>query len=126
MAISLIEFEKALSALAEALIFYDNTKEKSTKIIARDACIQRFEFCIELAWKTAGKIIGSSSTAANLVIRELARNELIDNPETWLDFIKARNLTSHSYDEKVATVVFDSITKFYPEAKKLLQKLKSK
>ncbi len=43
---SYAEFEKALKALDEAL------REPKNSIV-RDASIQRFEFCVELAWKTS-------------------------------------------------------------------------
>lgn len=55
--ISTQEFEKALLSLESAL------KLKKDDI-TRDATIHRFEFCVELAWKTAKKIIGSQTTAA--------------------------------------------------------------
>ncbi len=126
MAATLTEFEKALNALGEALNYHQEVKGDSPKKIARDACIQRFEFCIEIAWKTAAKIIGTNSTAPNLVIRELARNDILENPEAWLHYIKARNMTSHTYDEKIAKIVFETVLSFYPEAQKLLAILKTK
>ncbi|MEZ4743659.1 MAG: nucleotidyltransferase substrate binding protein [Bdellovibrionota bacterium] len=48
MAVSLEQYEKALDSLAKAL-------QEDKNDIVRDASIQRFEFCIELAWKTAKK-----------------------------------------------------------------------
>ncbi len=39
------------------------------------------------------------------IVREMARNNLILNPELWMSFIEARNHSSHSYDEEVATKV---------------------
>lgn len=126
MAISIAEFDKALASLSEALNFYQSTNESAVKAIARDACIQRFEFCIELSWKTSGKILGSPSVAANTVIREMAREGLIQDPELWFGFIAARNLTSHTYDEKIAVTVMGSVQAFLPHAQKLLTALKLK
>lgn len=74
--------------------------------IARDACIQRFEYCIELSWKVAVKKLGSTPKFPKQAIREMARADLIDSAETWLDFIEARNNSSHSYAEDVAKKVF--------------------
>jgi nucleotidyltransferase substrate binding protein (TIGR01987 family) len=96
MAVSLAEYEKALDSLAQAVAMHASFTDVPTKKLARDACIQRFEFCIELAWKTAGKVLGSKSASANTVIREMARDGLIANPETWFEFIWARNQTSHT------------------------------
>lgn len=125
MAVSLAEFEKALDSLKKALdLYHSATSEEDAQKAFRDACIQRFEFCIELAWKTSMKTLGSNTVAAKPAIREMARSDLILNPEVWMQFVDSRNETSHSYDENVALRVFKVIEVFYPEALKLLAKLK--
>lgn len=124
---SLEELEKAVNSLEKALDLYKNSANNQIEIkkAFRDACIQRFEYCIEMSWKQAMKVLGSQIMAAKPAIREMARNNLIDNPELWFDFIDSRNETSHSYDEDIAIKVFKSIELFYPEVKKLLQALRT-
>jgi hypothetical protein len=56
MAVSIEEYSKALLSLEEALAL------PKTDIV-RDATIQRFEFCVELAWKTAKKVMGTQTSA---------------------------------------------------------------
>lgn len=125
MAVSLSEFESALESLRKALDLYHSTEAKDEAQKAfRDACIQRFEYCIELSWKTSMKVLGSTTVAAKPAIREMARSNLIFNPENWMKFVEARNETSHSYDENVAQKVFSVIEAFYPEAVELLANLK--
>jgi len=126
MAVSIHEYEKALNALQEALQKLDMSNDDSYYKIIRDACIQRFEFCIELAWKTSKKILGSSSTTAKPVMREMAQNGLIQSPDLWFAFIEARNKSSHTYDEDLAKEVLKSVKEFLPEGKKLLEVLKTK
>lgn len=126
MAVSVHEYEKALNSLTEALGMHAAFTEEASKKLARDACIQRFEFSVELAWKTSGKILGSNSTAANTVVREMARDGLIDNPEEWFTFVLARNESSHTYDDEVAKKVFAVIQNFLPQGMLLLQRLKSR
>lgn len=109
-----------------ALDFAAAQKNEVEFKIARDACIQRFEFCIELAWKTSAKFLGTSATASKIVIREMAQNSLISDPTLWFEFIEARNKTSHSYDEDVAREVFAVTQKFLPEGQKLLKVLEQK
>lgn len=122
--VSTEEFEKALSTLIEALDFADHVKNNLSQFkIARDACIQRFEYCIELAWKTSMKALGSQVKFAKPAVREMARADLIDSAEVWLDFIEARNNSSHSYDEDVARNVYSQILAFRPEAEQLLSRL---
>jgi nucleotidyltransferase substrate binding protein (TIGR01987 family) len=126
MAVSVQEYEKALHSLDEALTMYASFIDEGSKKLARDACIQRFEFCVELGWKVSAKVMGTNSTAANTVIREMARDGLIDNPEDWFSFVVARNESSHTYDEKVALKVFAVISQFLPNGLVLLSKLKAR
>lgn len=123
--VSVQEFEKALSALREGLNFTNGVDAQTYKI-GRDACIQRFEVCVELAWKTSAKILGSSSTTAKPVIREMAQNHLIQDVQMWFDFIEARNKSSHTYDEVIAKEVFEMVQKFMPEGENLLKNLNKK
>lgn len=57
-------------------------------------------------------------------IRIAAQSGLIEDVETWLDFLDARNQASHVYDEATAGSVYETVKKFLPEAEKLVQKLK--
>lgn len=124
LAVSINEFKKALNSLNEAIRLYDLTLQQPVQLKAnRDACIQRFEFCIEMAWRLAKKIMGSATTAPNTIIREMAQNNLINDPNIWFSFIEARNKTSHSYDEHIAIEVFNKIKEFVPEAALLYEKL---
>lgn len=121
---SLDEFKKAIQTLEEALDFADASKDNPIQYrIIRDACIQRYEYCIELAWKVSMKKLGSTVKFPKQAVREMARADLIKSAEQWLDFIEARNETSHSYDEDVATKVFKQILFFRNEAKQLLANL---
>lgn len=122
--ISVEELEKAVATLVEALDFADAAKHNLSQFkIARDACIQRFEYCIELSWKVSMKRLGSQVKFAKPAIREMARGDLIDSAETWLEFIEARNSSSHSYDEDTAKKVFGEILKFRPQVQELLVRL---
>lgn len=114
--LSLEELKKAISTLNEALEFAEDVKSHPTQFkIARDACIQRFEYCIELSWKVSMKTLGSMTKFPKQAVREMARANLISSAETWLDFIEARNNSSHSYDEDIAQKVFAEIQTFHKE-----------
>jgi len=124
--VSTNELDKAILTLSDALSFAELSKTLANQTqfkIARDACIQRFEYCIELSWKISMKKLGSQVKHAKLAIREMARADLIDSAETWLDFIEARNNTSHSYDEETARKVFEQIQIFHVEVKILSNRL---
>lgn len=72
----------------------------------RDSCIQRFEFCVELSWKTAVKALGLEIKSPTVAIRDMARSDLISDTTLWFDLLNARNRTSHTYDEDIAQEVF--------------------
>ena len=124
--ISVVEFEKALNSLQEALSALDAQEDIKLKTMIRDATIQRFEFTCELSWKVAMKLAGLSPVAPKPAIRELARLGDISNIDLWFDFIDARNKSSHSYDEDIAIGIIEVVRTFLPEAKQLLKKLKTK
>ncbi len=127
MSVSVQELSKAIVSLEEVIQLYNQAKADSAERKAfRDACIQRFEFSVELSWKVSVKVMGLTTTAAKIAVREMARNELISDPQVWFDFIEARNQTSHSYDEDVAKKIFEVVKKFPAEARLLLQKLTAK
>ena len=124
MGVSILELSKAIKSLEEAISLYDDAKNDLERKAFRDAAIQRFEFSIELSWKTSMKALGSTTVAAKNAIREMARSNLIDDAEAWLHFIDGRNETSHPYDEGVAQRVYALVLTFLPYALKLLEKLK--
>lgn len=116
--ISVEEFDLAFEALNFAMEFASKSEGEIFEI-ARDACIQRFEFCVELSWKISAKKLGSSSTTAKPVIREMAQNGLIETTDSWFGYVEARNKSSHTYDKKIAGEVFAVIPSFITDAHKL-------
>jgi len=132
MSVSLSELIKATTSLKTSCSLLENSiksepNSEDLHLALRDACIQRFEFCVELAWKTSIKVLGLETKAPNIAIRDMAQNKLIDNPQIWFEFLLARNKTSHSYDKEVAKAVFIEVEKLLPELDQLiirLQKIK--
>lgn len=116
----LTPLRKAVTSLKKALI---QTKNEYT----RDAVIQRFEYTYELSWKMLKRYLveetGANEFNLRNLFREAARQELIDNPETWFKYQIARNLTSHTYNEKTAEETYIVAREFAVDAEKLLVKL---
>lgn len=116
--VELDEFIKAIAAFEIAL-----NAEKTD--LHRDATIQRFEFCVELAWKSSKKILGLASNSPKTIIRELAQEGMITSPTMWIEFVDLRNLTSHTYKKELAEEVYTKCRPFLSEAKLLLSKLQN-
>lgn len=110
------EFSKAIGKLENAIA------QPKTEFL-RDSVIQRFEFSVELAWKSAKRKMGTSTSAPKDVIREMAQNNYIQNVEVWLRAIDMRNLTSHTYKEDLAEQVYTFAVAFVPELKALGNRL---
>ena len=113
------DLKKANQRLKEAV-------KLSPTRIHKDATIQRFEFTFELAWKTIQEYVrdqGFNCNSPKNCIREVARLEIIDNPEDWFVFLDNRNLIAHTYNEKLSDQIYRKILKFPQEIDNLLKKL---
>ncbi len=95
--------------------------------IAIDATIQRFEFTFELSWKTIrafAKYLNSGEcNSGRSCIKMAFRLGWIEGEETWLDFLEARNLTSHTYDQETAMKVYEIIRQNHRAFESLIGKL---
>ncbi len=112
---------RAVATLAEALTYEPNRMNK-------DATIQRFEYTFELAWKTMQLLVrdrGVEVYTPRDSIRAAGQIELIDELETWMDFLKARNQAAHIYDEGMADEVYKAAKGFLGSVTVLQQKLSS-
>jgi len=79
--------------------------------IEKMALIQAFEFTFELAWKTMKDYLeeeGFLVDSPRSTIRQAFQSRYIENPEVWMEAMKMRNMTVHTYNAKVMdeTVVF--------------------
>lgn len=116
---NITEFVNAVSRLEEALA-------QPKDDFLRDSVIQRFEFSVELAWKTTKKFMGTTTVAPKDVIREMGQSSYIDDVETWLKAIDMRNLSSHTYRAELAERVYGFAKAFLPHLKCLSERLAKK
>lgn len=119
--VKLKDLKSALLKLKEGV--YDCKNE-----LDRDGVIQRFEFTFELVWKVLqeySRFKGLEVVSPRDAFRVAADLKLIDNPESWFDFLKDRNESTHIYSESQAVVIFSHIPKFVEEVENLLKNLSS-
>lgn len=91
--------------------------------IHKDATIQRFEFCFELAWKLMQTVTQETTRmeyGPRASIRGAAEMGLINKPEMWIDMLNARNATTHLYKETMTDEVYEKANKFPELASELL------
>lgn len=96
---------RALATLEELTVIAVPTK------IERDASIQRFEYTVEACWKAAQAAVqaqfGLDVMSPKPVIRACAQNGLLSDEDARaaLSMVDDRNLTSHTYNEKLAVAL---------------------
>jgi nucleotidyltransferase substrate binding protein (TIGR01987 family) len=123
-------YESFLS-LGEALSqLYEMTQEsEATNSYVRDATIQRFEFCIELFWKTLKKICIAERLKA-ATPKEVLQNAfeigLIEGCDVWFMMIDDRDLVAHIYKFEVAREIYYRIDSYYKHMNIAYMKIQSK
>ena len=101
--------EQALERLHEGTV-----KERLTEM-ERDGLIQRFEFAFEIMWKCGKDYLldreGLEAASPKKVIRTLREVGLFsdEEAEAALKMADDRNLTAHTYDEKLAVELAERI-----------------
>ena len=114
-----IEVLLALERLRQADARLEEAIERARDDLHRDGVIQRFEFTVELLWKTLKRVLeyeGLSCTSPRACIKEAFRHGLIGDDEVLLDMLEDRNRCSHVYDEKAAEEIFTRIRSVYAGA----------
>ncbi|MDC0308941.1 nucleotidyltransferase substrate binding protein [bacterium] len=117
---NLKSFEKALLQLGDAL-------EESESPIVRDACLQRFEFCYELLWKTLRVFLedihGVRAVSPRQVFKEAFALSIIDEELTFVEMIESRNTLAHTYNEEQATKIYVKCAAYLEAMKNVLAQL---
>ncbi|MCC5926817.1 MAG: nucleotidyltransferase substrate binding protein [Bacteroidetes bacterium] len=110
----LSNYVKVLEQLNDAVKL---TNERNLSKLEQQGLIQSFEYTHELAWQVMKDffiyqgnpdIMGSRDAT-----REAFANGLIEEGEIWMDMIKSRNLTSHTYNEEIASDIAQKIVDDY-------------
>lgn len=116
-----VNFEKSYKLLNK---YIDQPIETE---IERAGIIQFFEVAFELSWKLMKDYLEASGfnlKSPRETLKQAYQTGLIDNGHIWIDALTDRNLTVHTYDEKLAQKMTEDIIQvYYPELKKLYAKL---
>ncbi|MDP3283009.1 MAG: nucleotidyltransferase substrate binding protein [Desulfobacterales bacterium] len=96
-------FNKAFAQLKEAVKL---AKQRQLSNLEELGLNHTFEYTHEIVWNTlkdllkergVGNLYGSRDTT-----RKAFKTGLLENGDVWMDMIKSRNLTSHTYNEEIA------------------------
>lgn len=128
----LSNFNKALGKLGTSVDYVMNhisneesldTEEEFELIqidLIKQGLIQSFEFTHELAWNVIKDYIhyqGNQSVRGSRdATREGFSMGLIEDGDVWMEMIRSRNQTSHTYDEETADEIYNKIINYYFDA----------
>ena len=116
-----VNFKKAYNLLNQ----YINKSIKTE--LEKAGIIQFFEICFEISWKLMKDYLEAQEIfvkSPRETIKQAYQIGLIDDGHIWIDALSDRNLTVHTYDEELAEKMVKDIAEvYYPELKKLYDKL---
>ena len=116
-------FEQALKRLHDALA------SPVQSDLEKAGCIQYFEFCFELAWKSIRIVAGNQGLAdcssPKSCLKQAFASHWIEHEEIWLDMLSARNRMSHTYNAADALTVYDRLREYRQQMEILLAILKT-
>lgn len=106
----------ALQTLTDAV---ELARQRPISKLEQLGLIQGFEFTHELAWNVLKDYLDAQGFVGLIgsknATRQAFKDALIQDGEAWMDMIKVRNLTSHTYNTAIASDIADDIlTRFYP------------
>lgn len=99
-------------------------------IIVRDAAIQRFEYTFEALWKFLKEYLqekdGIVCSSPKACFRETFSVGLMTEEDAirFLQMTDDRNMTSHTYKEEVARLIYDKLKEYSALMEKLFKQLK--
>lgn len=111
-----VEVEFAIKKLERAFSRLDKAIKIARDDLDKDGVIQRFEFTVELLWKTLKIVLEYNKVecySPRDCIKKAFRYALIEDDEILLDMLDDRNRSSHIYDEKTSEEIFKRIKEVY-------------
>ncbi|PIT80787.1 nucleotidyltransferase substrate binding protein [Limnohabitans sp. JirII-31] len=109
-------YTNALQTLTEAV---ELGQQRPLTKLEKQGLIQGFEFTHELGWNVLKDYLESKGFTGIIGSRDTTRlafkNALVADGDVWMDMIKDRNQTSHTYNLDVAErIAQDILQRFYP------------
>ncbi|NDV24531.1 HI0074 family nucleotidyltransferase substrate-binding subunit [Desulfovibrio sp. JC022] len=126
------QFKKAILRFEEMLRKYNEGSadlDEITKDAVQDSLVKRFEYTLELAWKSCKRhlfeegYVEVKTMGPKPMMRFAFTADLIANVDNWIGYINARNDTSHDYSGDKADAILDIVDDFYDDVVDLYEKI---
>lgn len=121
----LSNLQRAFDQLSSAIAIARN---RELSELEKQGLIQAFEFTHELSWNVMKDYFvyqgNTSITGSRDASREAFQVGLITKGEVWMEMIKSRNQTTHTYNQEVAREIIRKIKEeYFDEFEKFLLKM---
>ncbi len=107
-------FKQALEQLQSA---FQLSQQRTLSDLESQGVIQAFEYTHELAWNVIKDYFedqgNTQITGSKDSTREAFQKGLIQNGHIWMEMIKSRNKTSHTYNKNVSEEILKNILANY-------------
>ncbi|WP_298273391.1 nucleotidyltransferase substrate binding protein [Geobacter sp.] len=109
-------YKKALQQLTKAV---ELSRERPLSELEQQGLIQAFEFTHELAWNVMKDFFEYQGTTSIMGSRDATREafsrNIVTDGEGWMEMIRSRNQSSHTYNLEIAAEIVEKvITLYYP------------
>ncbi len=110
-------FQSALDQLSLAVKL---AKDRPLTDLEKQGLIQVFIFTHELAWNVLRDFFiyqgNTEISGSRDATREAFQKNLIEDGDCWMEMIQSRNLSSHTYNKKIANeIVVKILDAYYPQ-----------
>ena len=110
----LLNYSKAFAQLTRAVQL---AQSRPLSELEKQGLIQAFEFVFELAWNLMKDYFlyqgNPGITGSRDAIRTAFKQGVIADGEGWMEMIKSRNQTAHTYNESVANEITGKVMAQY-------------
>lgn len=110
-------FDRAVVLLREPL----ERGVENLSALEREGMVQRFEFALELGWKTLKDYLEHSGTRISpitprAVVKAAFAAKVLEEGQVWIDMLDHRSLLSHTYDVAAFDTAVEAIRDRYHPA----------
>lgn len=126
-----IRLKTAIDRFGEMLDAFKHNADRQPleQEAVQDSLIKRFEYTLEVAWKTCKRHLEEEGFAEaatgspKSIMRLAAQRNLISDPEAWFRYLQFRQDTSHDYSSDKAEAVLDVTEDFYNDVMHLYEEM---
>lgn len=108
-------YQRALNRIL--IVINSDTDVEQLSELEKEGLVQRFEYTFELAWKVLKDLLKEKGyidiNGPNPVLQKSLEDGWISDHDGWRKMNKARNITSHTYNDGEAEKIVNDICHIY-------------